>query len=103
MDESLTDLELFRKHCLPILDPWPEAGIDIIVDVFMGCYWMNKYVLDVLSEITVKLLSGNFPPCSGGLRAGRAHVSCEVSGTMQAHEDPSWMGTLPLELEGFVT
>jgi hypothetical protein len=27
MDESLTDLELFRKHCLPILDPWPEAGI----------------------------------------------------------------------------
>ena len=44
IDESLTDLELFRKHCLPILDLWPEAWIDSTVFVFMDSYWMNEYV-----------------------------------------------------------
>ena len=106
MDESLTDLELFRKHCLPILDPWPEAGIyycwcfhGLLLDEQVRMIWID---LDVLSQIMVKLLSGKFPLCSGGLRPGRAHVSCEVSGTMQTHEDPRWMGTLPFYLEALV-
>jgi len=40
-DETLTDLQLFRKHCLPLGDMWPEADLLSVAQYLGRCKHMT--------------------------------------------------------------
>ncbi len=50
-DDSLTDLQLFRKYCMPLGDTWPEAWsetpicvkhISVYVNIYLYMYYSTK-------------------------------------------------------------
>ena len=112
-DESLTDLQLFRKYCMPLRDTWPEAWSETPICLkhvrsLKQLFWTK---LNLARCENISIYSTNFNDRSSvyiyiycffdpsyGL-AGRVARSCTIPWTLQAYESAGGMGDSAAKLK----
>lgn len=110
-DESLTDLQLFRKYCMPLRDTWPEAWSETAICLkhvrsLKQLFW-TKLNLARCENISIYSTNFNdrsrvyiycfFDPSYG--LAGRVARSCTIPWTLQAYESAGGMGDSAAKLK----
>ena len=98
LDATMTDLELFRHHCMDLGDKWPEAGqdqnqLDSETDDFLSKLSFSCF----MRGLAKKRAPSPHRCSSGSMCPGEADGCSPLPCALQTHADPAWMGTLGIE------